>query len=47
MLRTLRKNPLQSLTIFLLLVLVTLSILNIIYKKNRVDKVYELKKDGV
>ena len=45
--RTLRKYPLLSLAVFLLLVLVTLFILNIIYKKDGVDKEYELKKDGV
>ena len=47
MLRTLRKYPLQILTLFLLLVLVTLFILSIFIKKNRVDKEYELKKDGL
>ena len=74
MLRTLRKYPLQILTLFLLLVLVTLFIFegfvkptggskpissldnprrglsadeSIFIKKNRVDKEYELKKDGL
>ena len=49
-LRTLRKYRLQFLTIFLLLVLITLFFLSILYKKDRVDKYnnnYELRKDGL
>jgi hypothetical protein len=49
MLKIIRKNPLPTLLIFLLIVLLIIFILNIIFKKDKIgspNKIYNLKRDG-